>query len=222
MGFDYVVKVLVLPFCCGLVFVFGCKSYLVASSLFFFFVNSCSTVVILVFLQEEVSSSPSILPSFLESRGCFQFGCLLPFSSLCAGCNPLDMRCVGIATLARSQGGRDRAWCLISGLLQVALVRIFPIQHRKGSTVAHWSSRGNCYPCTPGTVGQLLASTLTSPRNGWAVVCTLLLQWGWSLLPVLESGMGICSPCPPGMGRAVKFLVWRLGSNFKYSGEDTL
>ena len=94
------------------------------------------------------------------------------------------MRCVGIATLACSQGGRDRAWCLISGLLQVTLVCTFPIQHRKGSTLSHWSSRGSCYPCTPGAGGQLLASTLRSPRDGWAAVHTLLLQWGWSLVPV--------------------------------------
>ena len=94
------------------------------------------------------------------------------------------MRCVGIATLACSQGGRDRAWCLISGLLQVTLVCTFPIQHRKGSTLSHWSSRGSCYPCTPGAGGQLLPSTLRSPRDGWAAVHTLLLQWGWSLVPV--------------------------------------
>lgn len=105
MGFDYVVKVLVFTILLWPVFVFGCKSYLVTSSLFF--VNSCSTVVILVFLQEEVSSSPSILPSFLESRGLLLVWMFAAFFLIvCAGCNPLDMRCVGIATLARSQGGK--------------------------------------------------------------------------------------------------------------------
>ena len=220
MGFDYVMKVLILPFCCGLIFVFGCK--ILFGRFQSFFVNSCSTVRCDFGVFARGGDLQSfILPSFLESRGCFQFGCLLPFSLLCAGCNPLDMRCVGVATLARSQGGGDRAWYLISGFLQVALVHILPIQHRKGSTVSHWSSRGSCYPCTPGAVGQLLASILRSPGDGWAAVCTLFLQWGWSLVPVLESGMGSCSACPPGMGRAVKFLLWRLGSTFKYSGEDT-
>ena len=42
MGFDYVVKVLILPFCCGLVFVFGCK--ILFGRFQSFFVNSCSTV----------------------------------------------------------------------------------------------------------------------------------------------------------------------------------
>ena len=46
------------------------KSYLVGSNLFLSIVVQ-QLVVILVFLQEEVTSSPSILPSFLESRGCF-------------------------------------------------------------------------------------------------------------------------------------------------------
>ena len=41
-GFDYVVKVLILPFCCGLIFVFGCK--ILFGMFQYFFVNSCSTV----------------------------------------------------------------------------------------------------------------------------------------------------------------------------------
>ena len=41
-GFDYVVKVLILPFCCGLVFVFGRK--ILFGMFQSFFVNSCSTV----------------------------------------------------------------------------------------------------------------------------------------------------------------------------------
>lgn len=96
-----------------------------------------------------------------------------------------------------------------------------PNTAQKGLHSCTLNSRGNCYPCTPGTVGQLLASTLTSLEMAGLLFAHSCYSGG-GLLPVLESGMGICSPCPPGMGRAVRILVWRLGSNFKYSGEDTL
>lgn len=67
IGFDYIVKSSLLPFCYGFFFVFGFRmSFSVGSSLFIQWL-----VVILVLSSEEVSLSPSTLPSCWELGGYF-------------------------------------------------------------------------------------------------------------------------------------------------------
>ena len=66
-------------------------------------------VVILLFLCEEVSSNPSTPVSCPELKDFYKYGCLLPISSVCAGCYPLGMGCVFVVVLPHSQDSEYHA-----------------------------------------------------------------------------------------------------------------
>lgn len=96
-----VVKVAFLPSHCSCFFVFEClKKKKFFGRLQSFLLLLVQQLVILVFSREEVSSTAATPPSFLESRGCLWFGCLLPLTPVFSGHNPLYTGCTGTAALA--------------------------------------------------------------------------------------------------------------------------
>ena len=68
VGFDFTMIVPLLLACCGFFFVFGCRTFLVGSSIFFVVVNGCSGIScgFSVFVRGGWGLWPSILPSCLH------------------------------------------------------------------------------------------------------------------------------------------------------------
>ena len=69
-----------------------------------FLIDGCSAVSSdFVVLCEKVSSNPSTPVSCPELRDFYKYGCLLPISSVCAGCYPFGIGCVFVMVLPHSQ-----------------------------------------------------------------------------------------------------------------------